>query len=47
VADAAGPAGTLILRSAEPLGAYPATVVHSVRGRLAGVAAVAVAGRTA
>jgi feruloyl-CoA synthase len=31
VAEAAGPPGTLILRSAEPLGAYPATVVHSVR----------------
>jgi feruloyl-CoA synthase len=31
VAEAAGPAGTLILRSAEPLGAYPATVVHSMR----------------
>jgi feruloyl-CoA synthase len=31
VAEAADPAGTLILRSAEPLGAYPATVVHSVR----------------
>ncbi len=26
-----GPAGTVILRSADPLGAYPATVVHSVR----------------
>lgn len=31
MAEAAEPAGTLILRSAEPLGAYPATVVHSVR----------------
>ncbi len=31
MAEAAGPAGTLILRSAEPLGAYPATVVHSMR----------------
>jgi feruloyl-CoA synthase len=31
VAEAADPAGTLILRSAEPLGEYPATVVHSVR----------------
>jgi feruloyl-CoA synthase len=31
VADAAGTSGTLILRSADPLGEYPATVVHSVR----------------
>jgi feruloyl-CoA synthase len=31
VAEAGDPAGTLILRSADPLGAYPATVVHSAR----------------
>jgi feruloyl-CoA synthase len=31
VADAAGSAGVLVLRSADPLGEYPVTVVHSLR----------------
>jgi len=31
VADAAGPSGTLMLRSTDPLGEYPVTVVHSLR----------------
>jgi len=31
VAATAGPSGTLILRSADPLGEYPLTVVHSLR----------------
>jgi feruloyl-CoA synthase len=31
MAGAAGPDGTVILRSAEPLGEYPASVVHRVR----------------
>src|SRR5262245_9809547 len=30
-AGAAGPSGALLLRSAEPLGEYPVSVVHSVR----------------
>ena len=30
-AGAAGPAGAVLLRSAEPLGGYPVSVVHSVR----------------
>ena len=30
-AEAAGPDGALVLRSAEPLGEYPVSVVHSVR----------------
>ena len=30
-ADAAGPSGTLMLRSTDPLGEYPVTVLHSLR----------------
>src|SRR5579859_5124131 len=30
-AEAPGPDGALVLRSAEPLGEYPVSVVHSVR----------------